>query len=181
MTTCSQIWGLSYRIGIFSALGKYIEKSGETHVLQETGVIRKFSFRSFFIGKAYNRCKRIHQLFAAALELLQQVKCQSVMNSSHAMKQKMLEMDMIALLPKKCKTCLMIIKNIRRDKDRKIWQNCSVLDWLHRVDVSLRRIYKRHSNWRFRFIYLLSSKIGRFEFDFCTQPSELCTLFGEIW
>ena len=40
------------------------------HALQEAGLIQKFSLKSFIMVKAYNRCKRIHQLFAAALEIL---------------------------------------------------------------------------------------------------------------
>ena len=63
--------GFHIELTFFSALGEYIEESGGPHVLQEAGVIRKFSLKSFNMGKAYNRCKRIHQLFAAALEILQ--------------------------------------------------------------------------------------------------------------
>ena len=44
-----------FHIEFFSAFGKYIERSGGPHVLQETGVIRKFSLKSFIIGKVYNR------------------------------------------------------------------------------------------------------------------------------
>ena len=54
----------------FSALGKYLEESGGSPVLQEAGVIRKFSLKSFIMGKAYNRCKSIYQHFASALEIL---------------------------------------------------------------------------------------------------------------
>ena len=62
--------GFHIEFAFFSALGEYIEELGRPHVLQEAGVIRKFSLKSFIMGKAYNRCKRIHKLFAAALEIL---------------------------------------------------------------------------------------------------------------
>ena len=54
----------------FPSLGKYIEESGGLHFLQEAGVIRKFSLKSFIMGKAYHRCERIYQVFATALEIL---------------------------------------------------------------------------------------------------------------
>ena len=57
--------GCHSELVFFSALGNYIEKSGEPRV-----VIRKFSLKSFIMGKAYSRCKKIHQLFAVALEIL---------------------------------------------------------------------------------------------------------------
>ena len=62
--------GFHIELVLFSALGKYVEESGGPPVLQEPDVIRKFSLKSFIMGKAYNRCKRIHQLFAAVLEIL---------------------------------------------------------------------------------------------------------------
>ena len=62
--------GFHIELAFFSALGKYIEESGGLHVLQEASVIRKFSLKSFIMGKAYNRCKRIYHFFAATLEIL---------------------------------------------------------------------------------------------------------------
>ena len=61
----------SHFLNFFLALGKYIEQSGGLHVLQEAGVIRKFSLKSFIMVKAHNSCKRIHQVIAATLEILQ--------------------------------------------------------------------------------------------------------------
>ena len=49
--------GFHIELAFFSALGEYIEESGRPHILQEAGVIRKFSLKSFIMGKAYNRCK----------------------------------------------------------------------------------------------------------------------------
>ena len=57
-------------MAFFSAIGKYIADSGGPHILNESCVLQKGSLNAFIKGKAYNRCKTIHQLLAAALEIL---------------------------------------------------------------------------------------------------------------
>ena len=39
----------------FSVLEKYLEQSGEPHILNETHVIEKGSLKSFLSGKSYNQ------------------------------------------------------------------------------------------------------------------------------
>ena len=57
-------------LSYFKAIGKFIEESGGPFVLTETGILASGSLRGFITGKHYTRCKRIHPLFAAALESL---------------------------------------------------------------------------------------------------------------
>ena len=54
----------------FNAIGKYINESGGPYILIESGVLASGSLHGFIKGKHYNRCKRIHMLLAAALEIL---------------------------------------------------------------------------------------------------------------
>ena len=49
---------------------KYIDESGGPFILTECGVLATDSRNGFIKGKHYNRCKRLHQLFSAALEIL---------------------------------------------------------------------------------------------------------------
>ena len=54
----------------FKALGKYKEDSGAAYVLGEAGVLADRSINGFISGTHFNRCKRLHTLFATALESL---------------------------------------------------------------------------------------------------------------
>ena len=49
---------------------KYITESGGSHIVNETNVVANGSLNRFLLGKHYNRCKRIHPLFSAAIQLL---------------------------------------------------------------------------------------------------------------
>ena len=57
-------------LAFFNAIGKYIKESGGPFILTESGVLASGSLNQFLKGKHYNRCKRIHMLFAAAIEIL---------------------------------------------------------------------------------------------------------------
>ena len=56
-------------MAFFSVIGKYISESGGPHLLTESGIIENGSLISFLLGKSYKRSKRIHQLFAMAMEI----------------------------------------------------------------------------------------------------------------
>ena len=45
-------------------------QSGGPYILTESGILASGSMNAFIKRKHYNRCKRIHILFAAALQLL---------------------------------------------------------------------------------------------------------------
>ena len=62
--------GFHIEMAFFAAMGKYVSDSGGPHIINETHVLEKGSMVSFISGKGYNRCKRIHQLFAASMEIL---------------------------------------------------------------------------------------------------------------
>ena len=55
-------------MAFFSALGKIIAESGGPHILNESEVLATGSLKSFHKGKNYNRCKKMHELLALALE-----------------------------------------------------------------------------------------------------------------
>lgn len=57
-------------MSFFKALGKYIEESGVPFILTESLVLAEGSLKGFLCGTHYNRCKRIHIIFSAALQLL---------------------------------------------------------------------------------------------------------------
>ena len=57
-------------MAFFRAIGKYIEDSGEAYILGEAGVIAEGSLNGYINGTHFNRCKRLHTLFATALESL---------------------------------------------------------------------------------------------------------------
>ena len=48
-------------LAFFCAVGKYIAESGGPFILSESGVLQSGSLKGFINGKAYNRCKRLHQ------------------------------------------------------------------------------------------------------------------------
>lgn len=54
----------------FSCLGYILQSSGGADVLSTAGVLASGSVRGFIGGKHFNRCKRIHPLFALALQVL---------------------------------------------------------------------------------------------------------------
>ena len=54
----------------FASLGYIVESSGGPEVLCISDVLASGSFRGFLAGKHFNRCKRLHPLFATALEIL---------------------------------------------------------------------------------------------------------------
>ena len=58
------------QMSYFKAVGKYIAESGGPHILIESQVLAEGSLKVFLNGKAFERCRRIHVLFAAALETL---------------------------------------------------------------------------------------------------------------
>jgi len=57
-------------MAFFGAIGKVVAESGGPHVLNECDVLAKGSLNSFYKGTHYNRCKRLHELLALAMELL---------------------------------------------------------------------------------------------------------------
>lgn len=65
-----QLGSFHIELSFFKALGKYIAESGGPYVLSETGVLAAGSMKGFITGTHYNRCKRLHQLLAAAFEML---------------------------------------------------------------------------------------------------------------
>ena len=57
-------------MAFFSAIGKIVDESGGPHILNECDVLAKGSLRSFYKGKNYKRCKRIHETLSLALQVL---------------------------------------------------------------------------------------------------------------
>ena len=58
-------------LAFFHSIGSYIELSGGGgDVLSLAGIIASDSLKGFISGTHYNRCKRIHSKFAAAMEIL---------------------------------------------------------------------------------------------------------------
>ena len=55
-------------LAFFGALGTYISESGLEYLLTEANILAEGSVNGFIHGKMYNRCTRIHQLAATALE-----------------------------------------------------------------------------------------------------------------
>ena len=54
----------------FHALGTFLAESDGPSILIACDILASRSLKGFFIGKYYNRCKRIHPLLASAMELL---------------------------------------------------------------------------------------------------------------
>ena len=52
------------------AVGKYLDNSGGPHFLVESGILASGSLRGFMEGKNYSRCRRVHSMFAIALQSL---------------------------------------------------------------------------------------------------------------
>ena len=57
-------------MAFFAAIGKYIAESGGPYIVNECHILEKGSLKSFISGKGYKRCKRIHELLVAAMEIL---------------------------------------------------------------------------------------------------------------
>lgn len=58
------------QMAFFKAIGKYIDSSGLVEILVQAKVLAGGSMNSFLDSKHFNRCKRIHPLTAAALQIL---------------------------------------------------------------------------------------------------------------
>ena len=57
-------------LSVFGVLGKYIAESGDPYLLNECSMIEKGSISSFLSGNAYKRSKRLQQLLALAMKIL---------------------------------------------------------------------------------------------------------------
>ena len=55
-------------LAFYGALGTYINESGAQHLLTESGILAEGSLMGFINGKYYNRCVRIHEILALAME-----------------------------------------------------------------------------------------------------------------
>ena len=55
-------------LAFFGAMGTYISDSGLQYLLTESGILAEGSLTGFLKGKLYNRCTRVHQIAALALE-----------------------------------------------------------------------------------------------------------------
>ena len=53
-------------MAFFKVLGKIIAESGGPYILEECGI----SIKSFISGLIYNKCKKMHEILAAAFEVL---------------------------------------------------------------------------------------------------------------
>ena len=55
-------------LAFYSAIGTFINESGASHLLTESGILAEGSLMGFIRGKYYNRCVRIHEILALAME-----------------------------------------------------------------------------------------------------------------
>lgn len=65
-----QLGAFHVQMSFFKAVGKYIDESGGPYILTESGILAPGSLKGFLTGTHFNRCKRIHPMFAAALQIL---------------------------------------------------------------------------------------------------------------
>lgn len=65
-----QLGSFHIELSLFKAIGKFIDDSGGPYILRESSALAEGSLDAFLSGKHYNRCKRIHPIFAAALRKL---------------------------------------------------------------------------------------------------------------
>lgn len=65
-----QLGSFHIQMSYFKAVGKYIEESGGPYILTESLILAPGSLKGFITGTHYNRCKRIHPIFAASLQVL---------------------------------------------------------------------------------------------------------------
>lgn len=54
----------------FKAIGKYIAECGLTEIIVNAGLLANGSIIGFLTGTHFNRCKRIHPIVAASIEIL---------------------------------------------------------------------------------------------------------------
>ena len=55
-------------LAFYGAIGTFINESGAQHLLTESGVLAEGSLMGFIRGKYYNRCVRVHDILALAME-----------------------------------------------------------------------------------------------------------------
>ena len=58
-------------MAFFHSIGSNIVLSGGPSILSQAGIIASNPLRGFISGTHFNRCKRIHKIFAAAMEICQ--------------------------------------------------------------------------------------------------------------
>ena len=58
------------RNSLFQWIGKHIADSRTPHLLNQPRILEKGSLKGFLTGKSYNRCRIIHQILAAAMEII---------------------------------------------------------------------------------------------------------------
>jgi len=56
-------------LAFYGAVGTFLNESGAEHLLTESGVLAEGSLMGFIRGKFYNRCARIHDILALAMEI----------------------------------------------------------------------------------------------------------------
>ncbi|CAG5110081.1 Protein of unknown function, partial [Cotesia congregata] len=78
----------------FKAIGKYVDGSGLVDILVQAEVLANGSMNSFLDSKHFNRCKRLHPLLAAALQVLHFEKYLSTTNVTSEMLTDLLQMQM---------------------------------------------------------------------------------------
>ena len=55
---------------LFQWIGKHIADSRTPHLLNQARILEKGSLKGFLAGKSHNRCRIIHQILAAAMEII---------------------------------------------------------------------------------------------------------------
>ena len=53
---------------LYDVIGTFINESGVEYLLTESGILAEGSLMSFFRGKYYNRCVRLHDILALVME-----------------------------------------------------------------------------------------------------------------
>lgn len=57
-------------IALFKSIGKFIDGSGISNIIIDSGILASGSIGTFISGKHYNRCKKIHVLMSLAVQIL---------------------------------------------------------------------------------------------------------------
>ena len=83
-------------LSLFGVLGKYIADSGAPYLLNKCSLIEKGSISSFLSGKACKRSKRLHQLFALAMEILYLNSYQLTLEEEDLLKAKEMKMYILS-------------------------------------------------------------------------------------
>lgn len=81
-------------MAFFRAVGKYINCSGLVEILVQAEVLANGSMNSFLDSKHFNRCKRLHPLIAAALQVLHFEQYLSTTNMTPEMLEELLQTQM---------------------------------------------------------------------------------------